>query len=257
MDLRVTIVQTFLHWENIAENLKHFDALLENVSETDLIVLPEMFTTGFSMNTKDFAEDMNGSAVQWMQQKASSKNAVLTGSVMIRENGKTFNRLLWVSPDGNVQHYDKRHLFRMGNEHEHYTAGGGKIFPELKGWKICPLICYDLRFPVWARNQSPHYDVLLYVANWPEARRHPWKTLLTARAIENQSYVIGVNRIGTDAREIAHAGDSCVCDPTGHWISNTVPYKESVETVLLSRKELDQFREKFPVLLDGDAFTIA
>jgi predicted amidohydrolase len=257
MDLRVTIVQTFLHWENIAENLKHFDVLLENVSETDLIVLPEMFTTGFSMNTKDFAENMKGSAVQWMQQKASSKNAVLTGSVMIRENGKTFNRLLWVSPDGNVQHYDKRHLFRMGNEHEHYTTGGGKIFPELKGWKICPLICYDLRFPVWARNQSPHYDVLLYVANWPEARRHPWKTLLTARAIENQSYVIGVNRIGTDAREIAHAGDSCVCDPTGHWISNTVPYKESVETVLLSRKELDQFREKFPVLLDGDAFTIA
>lgn len=257
MDLRVTIVQTVLHWEKIADNLKHFDSLLHGVSETDLIVLPEMFTTGFSMNTKDFAEDMNGSAVQWMKQKAASKNAVITGSVMIREGEKTYNRLLWVSPDGLVQHYDKRHLFRMGNEHEHYAAGSSKIFPEVKGWKICPLICYDLRFPVWARNQMPHYDVLVYVANWPEARRHPWKTLLTARAIENQSYVIGVNRIGTDEREIAHAGDSCVCDPTGHWISNTVPYKESVETVLLSRKELDQFREKFPVLLDGDSFNMA
>lgn len=256
MDLKVSIVQTTMEWENIRENILHFDQRINKIAESDVIVLPEMFTTGFSMQTDLLAEEMNGSAVQWMLNKAKEKNAAITGSVMIKENGRFYNRLIWAQPDGKIFHYDKRHLFRMGNEHQHYSAGNGRIVIEWRGWKICPLICYDLRFPVWARNTDPFYDVLLYVANWPDVRRHPWKTLITARAIENQCYVVAVNRIGKDGRDIEHAGDSCVCDPKGHWISETQPYKESIETIVLSKMELEDFREKFPVLLDGDQFHI-
>lgn len=253
-DLRVTLVQTNLFWEDRKKNLDHIEALIGDLSGTDLIVLPEMFTSGFSMRTEALAETMQGDVVKWMQTIAKKYNAVLCGSVMLKEKEKYYNRLLWCKPDGGILHYDKRHLFRMANEHEHYDAGQDKIFPEIKGWRISPLVCYDLRFPVWSRNRPPYFDLLLYVANWPDARRHPWKTLLTARAIENQCYVMGVNRIGKDGRDIEHAGDSCVIDPKGIWISKTVPYKESVETVLLSAAELHDFRTKFPVLKDADDF---
>lgn len=255
-NLRVTIVQCSLYWEDRDANLHQFSDLLKDLRETDLIVLPEMFTTGFSMRANQLAERMDGVSVQWMKQLSAQKNAVVTGSIIVEENGKYYNRLVWAEPNGDVMHYDKRHLFRMGNEHDHYTSGTKKVAPVLKGWRICPLVCYDLRFPVWARNSAPYYDLLLYVANWPDARRHPWKTLLTARAIENQCYVLGVNRIGKDGREIEHAGDSCAIDPKGIWLSKTVPYKTSVETVVLSYSELKDFREKFPVLLDGDTFRL-
>ncbi|HAA01232.1 MAG TPA: amidohydrolase [Flavobacteriales bacterium] len=254
-ELKVCIVQTELDWENPEANRMRFDRLLQNV-QADLIVLPEMFSTGFSMQPEKLAEAMSGDTVQWMLTTARKKNAVLTGSVIIKAEDQYVNRLLWINPSGTIEYYDKRHLFRMGNEHEHYSAGSTKIFPEVKGWRICPLICYDLRFPVWSRNSSPFYDVLIYVANWPELRREPWMTLLSARAIENQSYVVGVNRIGTDGRGIAHSGDSCVMDAKGMRISSDSYNCELVETVLLKRNELLDFREKFPVLLDGDDFSI-
>ena len=254
--LNISIVQTQLHWEKIADNISHFDELLKKIENTDLIILPEMFSTGFSMKPESFAEKMDGSAVNWMIAAAKKKNACITGSLIIEEKGKYFNRLVWVSPEGKVSHYDKRHLFTMGNEQEHYAKGNEKLMVKIGDWNICPLVCYDLRFPVWARNTKPHYDLLIYVANWPDLRRHPWKTLLTARAIENQSYVVGVNRIGKDANGVEHAGDSCVIDAKGQWISTTGPYKESVETVTISRAELLEFREKFPVLNDGDDFTL-
>lgn len=252
--LQITIVQAGLCWENAAANHQHFEELLQTVSSTDIIVLPEMFSTGFSMKVEALAEPANGKTLLWMQQVAREKNAVVTGSVMITEDGKYYNRLYWCFPDGKVQHYDKRHLFRMGQEHEYYTAGTEKIFPEYKGWRICPLVCYDLRFPVWARNTEPFYDVLIYVANWPEVRSYPWKTLLTARAMENQCYVAGVNRVGDDGNQIPHAGDSGVIDPKGEWILRADPGVESVQTIVIDKSELEDFRKKFPVLLDGDRF---
>jgi omega-amidase len=256
-ELRVTIVQTSLHWENAEKNRSHFDQILKSISTTDLVVLPEMFTTGFSMQPDSLYEEMNGASVQWMMNWAKKLNAVLTGSLIIRENSNYFNRLIWAQPDGTVMHYDKRHLFRMAGEHEHYNAGNQKIVPMLKGWRVCPLVCYDLRFPVWSRNTKPHNDLLLYVANWPEARRDPWMALLTARAIENQCYLVGVNRIGEDGKGIPHSGDSAVYDPKGNRISASQAHVECAETVVLSMKELRDFREKFPVLLDGDDFSVS
>lgn len=249
--LRVTLVQTALHWEKKEDNLKHFDQLLASVNDTDLIVLPEMFSTGFSMRPELFAESMEGSTVLWMEKIAAEKNTCVIGSIIIKEENKFYNRLVWVYPNGDIYTYDKRHLFSMGNEHQHYTAGQDRPRVMLKEWVVCPLICYDLRFPVWSRNTEPIYDLLIYVANWPDVRRHAWKTLLTARAIENQAYVMGVNRIGKDANDIEHAGDSCVIDAKGTWISETKPYKESVETLTINLKELKEFREKFPVLNDS------
>ncbi|MBP9221454.1 MAG: nitrilase family protein, partial [Chitinophagales bacterium] len=191
-DLIVTIIQADLVWENREKNLEHFDELLEPVLGTDLIVLPEMFTTGFSMNTKVLAETMTGNTMQWLYQTASKKNAIVCGSVIIADRGNYYNRLIWMHPDGDYTYYDKRHLFTLGDEQNYFTAGTSKIFPECNDWKILPLICYDLRFPVWARQSSPYtemgnhpYDLLIYVANWPEKRIYAWEHLLIARAIEN------------------------------------------------------------------------
>jgi omega-amidase len=256
-DLKITIVQSPLFWEDIDANIAAFTKTVSSIapSSTDLIVLPEMFTTGFTMNAKQFAEGMDGKAVKWMRKMAAEKKCVITGSLNIKENGHNYNRLVWMRPDGTFETYDKRHLFRMGEENNTYTRGTKRIIVELKGWKICPLVCYDLRFPVWSRNTNA-YDCLIYVANWPDVRSYPWRQLLIARAIENQVYVIGVNRIGTDAHDMAHAGYSAVMDPRGQIISTTQPDQPSVETVTLSWKALEDFRKVFPVGLDADKFEL-
>ena len=261
-NLKVTLVQTELHWENVDANLAMFTQKLSAIEKesTHLIVLPEMFSTGFSMNAKHLAEKENGKTIQWMAQQANNKNAVITGSIIFEEDGKYYNRLIWMRPDGTFEYYNKRHLFSMGNEHLHYSAGDKKIITELNGWKICPLVCYDLRFPVWSRNHfikendTPigEYDLLLYIANWPERRNHPWKTLLLARAIENQCYVAGLNRIGADGNNIIHSGDSAVINAKGEIISTIPAHKNYISTIELNYNELINFRKEFPVGLDAD-----
>jgi len=253
-DLRVTIVQPTLTWEDVDANLAMFTNKLAPAS-TDLIVLPEMFSTGFTMNVSKVGEGMDGKALQWMKKISAEKKCVVTGSLVIKENDHFYNRLIWMKPDGAYEKYDKRHLFRMGEENQTYTAGKDKIIVSLKGWKICPLVCYDLRFPVWSRN-SVGYDCLIYVANWPEVRSYAWNHLLIARAIENQSYVIGVNRVGKDGNDMPHSGDSAVINAKGLIISKTKPNEESVETVVLSYKELEEFRKAFPVAMDADKFKL-
>lgn len=257
-DLKVTLIQSSLFWENKQKNLEQFSKKINDIKEaTDLIVLPEMFSTGFSMKPEKLAETMKGETVAWMKEAAKKKNCVVAGSFICEENGRYYNRLLWMNPDGSYVKYDKRHLFSMGDEHNHYAAGEEKIIVELKGWKICPLICYDLRFPVWARNtKDASYDALIYVANWPERRAYPWKTLLLARAIENQCYVIGVNRVGADGNDITHSGDSAVIDAKGEIISKTKPNEEATETVSLSYSDLQEFRKQFPAILDADQFAV-
>lgn len=257
-NLNITIIQTNLLWENVEDNLKHFDFKINNTTETaDILVLPEMFTTGFTMNPQQFAEEHGGRGLQWMIEKAKQKKCVLVGSISIKDKENFYNRLYWVKPDGSFQFYDKRHLFKMGNEDQFYTAGSEKLIIEYKGWKICPLICYDLRFPVWSKNQKENsYDVLIYVANWPEVRAYPWKQLLIARAIENQSYVVGLNRIGNDGNGVSHSGDSAVINPRGEFISSIKSHEDKTETVNLSSNYLLDFRKTFPVLSDGDAFHI-
>lgn len=257
-DLKITIIQSNLHWENKEKNLEMFSQKISAIAEmVDLIVLPEMFTTGFSMHPEMFAEQMNGKTIDWMRKKAKEKNCVITGSFICEEDKKYFNRLVWMRNDGTYSVYDKKHLFSMGDENNHYTAGKNKIIEELKGWKTCPLICYDLRFPVWARNQkSNNYDILIYVANWPERRSHAWKSLLIARAIENQSYVVGANRIGNDGNDIYHSGDSAVVNAKGEVISKIKPNEESVETIIMNYAELIEFRKTFPVMNDADDFEL-
>lgn len=284
MNLKITIIQSELHWEDKAKNLALFTEKIASIKEaTDVIVLPEMFTTGFTMNAKPLAETMDGETVAWMKEQAKIKNAVVVGSLIIedevistsgRPRGAYFNRLIWAQPNGEIYHYDKRHLFRMANEHETFSSGNSRLIVEWRGWKISPLVCYDLRFPVWSRNKpitpsttthysplttqnpSPAYDCLIYVANWPEARKEPWCKLLEARAIENQVYVVGVNRVGCDGKDIPYSGNSAVIDPKGYVISSIPTHQNYIQTIELNRQELDAFREKFPVGLDGDDFDI-
>ncbi|SRR5258706_405008 len=255
-DLRITLIQTSLHWENPAANRqmfsKHFDSVKE---ETDIIVLPEMFSTGFTMNTSA-AEPMNGETVEWLKQEAQRKKCVITGSLLIEETGEYFNRLFWMKPDGIFLTYDKRHLFRLSGEEKVFTPGNKKLITELKGWKICPMVCYDLRFPVWSRRTpESDYDVLIYAANWPRKRIAAWNLLLPARAVENQSYVIGVNRWGKDGTNAEHPGYSVALDFAGKKLNN----KESgefIETISLSASTLQQFRNQFPFHLDADRFKL-
>ncbi|MBI3501295.1 MAG: amidohydrolase [Bacteroidetes bacterium] len=267
-DLKITIIQSNLHWENIEANLKMFSEKISSIKEeTDLVVLPEMFSTGFTMNNKFLAEKMNGKTLNWMKQMAKEKNCVVTGSVIIEEKKKYYNRLIWMPPSGKYKTYDKRHLFRYAGEEKYYSAGKKKLIVELNGWKICPMVCYDLRFPVWIRNKikkdpstslgmTAEYDLLLFVANWPERRNHPWKTLLMARAMENQSYVIGINRVGNDGNNIYHSGDSAVINFKGEIISKTPAHEESIETITISKKDLDDWRKNFPAWMDADKFKL-
>ena len=263
--LSLTLIQTNLVWETPNANIANFDRLISSCNETDLIILPEMYTTGFTMQPSTNAEKLEGKGLQWMKEKAIEKKCCIAGSICVEENNKYYNRLYWVDATKNYLVYNKRHLYRMGTEDQYYTAGTEKIIPTIKGWKMLPLICYDLRFPVWSRNRwqtkstipVADYDVLIYVANWPEVRSYPWKQLLIARAIENQCYVVGVNRIGVDGNGFNHTGDSVVIDPLGEIISKTKANEESVETVILDYEFLSSFRKKFPVGLGTDKFTIS
>ncbi len=252
-DLRVALVQSMLHWEDAAANRAMFTEKFSALrGTTDLIVLPEMFTTGFSMRSAELAEPMDGATVNWMKEQARELDAAIYGSTIIVEGGKYFNRGLFVKPDSSVISYDKRHLFRMAEEFQHYTAGSERVVVEWHGWKLLLQICYDLRFPVFARNRGD-YDALLYVANWPEPRRYPWSQLLIARAIENQSYVIGVNRVGMDGKGHHYTGDSASVDPRGD-ADVMKASKEDVLHTVLHREALDDFRAKFPVAMDADDF---
>jgi len=255
-ELKVSFIQANLHWENKSANLKMFDDKVDSIlNDTDLIVLPEMFSTGFSMMPSAFAETESGTSVKWLKATAKRKNCVVTGSLIISENKKFYNRLFWVKPNGSYEYYNKRHLFRMANEHNYYTAGTDEIIINYKGWRIKPLICYDLRFPIWSRNKND-YDLFLYVANWPERRSEPWKILLKARAIENQAYVAGVNRIGTDGNDVVFSGDSAVIDAYGKVVSTIKAHEDKFETISINLSELNNFRKKFPVGLDADDFNI-
>ena len=256
-DLTITLIQTDLVWEKRDNNLSHFKSRIESIKEkTDLVILPEMFGTGFSMHASELAETMDGISVQWMKQISKEKHSDLVGSLIIEENDQFFNRLIWVKPDGNLFHYDKRHLFRMGKEQDIYTPGNKTITVELKGWKIRPLVCYDLRFPVWARNTAEDpYDLLIYVANWPDKRTHHWKTLLTARAVENQAYVVGANRIGSDGNNVSYCGDSLIIEPFGKTLA-LLHDEDTTYTESLSMQNLVSYRERFPAWKDGDWFKI-
>lgn len=254
-DLTVTIIQADLIWENIDANLAQFEQKINDINQsTDLILLPEMFSTGFTMRSELFSEVMNGKTMQWMTKIAQQTNAVVAGSLIIKEKNTYYNRLIWMNPNGHYELYDKRHLFAMGGEHKSFSEGTKRLIVELKGWKICPLICYDLRFPVWARN-TENYDLLIYVANWPLPRIKHWQTLLTARAIENQVYTIGVNRIGTDNFGNYYSGHSAIIDPKGEtWFEKE--HSEAVHTHKLSKKYLAKVRESLPFLMDKDEFEI-
>lgn len=256
-NLKVTIFQAYLFWENIEKNLQNIGLRLSGGvrEKTDLIVLPEMFNTGFTMRAEALAEDMDGKTMQWIKKTAKDYDCVVTGSLIIKENGKYYNRMVWVKPDGNYQYYDKHHLFGLGEEDKHFSAGKQPVIVELKGWKIRLAICYDLRFPVWLRNKDAAYDILLLVASWPDKRSSHWRTLIHARAIENQSYVIGVNRVGHDGNQIYHSGHSMCIDPLG----NTVYYKpedEDLYTFSVNYAELEKIRRQFPFLKDSDDFEI-
>ena len=255
--LIITGIQSSLHWEDKEANLQMFEEKIFSISQpTEIVVLPEMFSTGFSMQAKKLAEPMDGETVEWMKQIAAKKKIILTGSLIIEEDRNFYNRLVWVLPTGQIGYYDKRHLFAYGDEDQHYTAGKKRLIASVKGWKINLMVCYDLRFPVWSRQQGDfEYDVLIYVANWPERRVHAWTTLLRARAIENQSYVIGVNRTGDDGNKIPYTGESMAVDPRGEILYHKND-EEDVFTVTLDRSHLENTREKFPFWKDADQFKI-
>ena len=253
--LRVTMIQTDLAWQDPAANRAVFASHFRGLTgHTDLVVLPEMFSTGFSMSAGPLAETMDGPTVGWMREEAVALGCAITGSLIIRHDGRHYNRLIWATPDGRLWHYDKRHLFRMAGEEFHYAAGSRRIIVEHKGWRICPLVCYDLRFPVWSRNRD-QYDLLIYVANWPARRALAWKALLRARAIENVSYAVGVNRIGKDGNGASYAGDSVAVDFLGQPLAGDRG-GDFVETVVLDRQSLLAFRADFPAHLDADDFVL-
>ncbi len=271
--LTITTIQCNLIWEDKSANLRLLEQKITGMEEkTEIVVLPEMFSTGFSMKPELLAETMDGETVEWMKRVSRENGIILTGSVMIKEEANYFNRLIWMLPNGQFGFYDKRHLFAFGEEDKHYSPGNKRLIASVKGWKINLLVCYDLRFPVWARNRvfdsaetpgpqpatspsSPEYDALIYVANWPERRSHAWKTLLCARAIENQCYVVGVNRVGSDGNNIYHSGNSLVIDPLGQVLYHMAD-EEDVNTITLQKEMLEEVRTKFPFWKDADSFNI-
>ncbi len=251
-DLAITLIQTELAWENIDANLTLLNAEIDKIEAPgDLIILPEMFSTGFSMNAEGLAEKMTGKAVTWLRNKAAETHRVICGSVMVEDQGLYFNRLVWARPDGDMATYDKKHLFRYAGEEKVYTAGRRQVTIDLKGWRIRPFICYDLRFPIWTRNLDQAYDLAVFVANWPAKRALPWQTLLRARAIENQAYVAGVNRVGKDGNGFEYRGHSALIDPTGRVLfeEENIP---CAPTLRLSHKVLTDYRAQFPAWMDAD-----
>ena len=260
MSLTVTLLQTDLFWEDKQRNLNHLTKQMDAAAQADLLVLPEMFSTGFSMRSDQLAESMDDETVQWMISRAQDLDSVVCGSVIIRENDNFYNRFIWAQPDGHVQCYDKRHLFRMSEEHQHYAPGNKRIILSIKDFSICPQVCYDLRFPIFSRNTqtidgapTAVYDLLLYVANWPAARFTHWRALLQARAIENQAYVIGVNRVGTDGNDTVYRGDSCVINHQGEYIKD-MGNQANISTVTLEKAPLETYRSAFPAWRDGDDY---
>lgn len=243
------LVQSDLVWEHIDANLEQLEHQISSI-RSGAIILPEMFSTGFSMASAKLAESMTGKAVTWLTKQATQKQVYICGSLIIEEDSRYFNRFVWVSPEGTLTTYDKRHLFRMAGEHHHYAAGVDQVQLSINDMQLRPQVCYDLRFPAWSRNTTG-YDVLVYVANWPAARRQHWMTLLQARAIENLSYVIAVNRVGKDGNDIEYAGDSCVIDPRGNYLLK-MDAEEKIGTVELDLVSLREYRESFPAHLDAD-----
>jgi len=260
-DLKVALIQTGLSWEDKTENLKRFDLHFMKIHEdVDLVILPEMFSTGFSINPESCAEEMNGESVGYLRRKSKDLNSIVMGSLLIKTDKGVFNRLIVSYPEGELETYDKRHLFRLSEEYRLISGGNGRLVVGIKGWKIRPLVCYDLRFPVWSKNTCTdgryEYDVLVYVANWPASRSNVWKTLLAARAMENQVYCIGVNRIGEDGHGTDHSGDSMAVDARGKILCSVPDGKESVKIITLSWQDLELYRGSFPLGLDWDRFTI-
>lgn len=260
--LTITLIQADLQWEDKQKNLRMLEEKISSIpGRTEVIVLPEMFSTGFSMRPEVLAETMDGETIAWMKAQAARKKAIITGSVIITENGKYYNRLVWMQPDGNFGYYDKRHLFAYAGEDQHYSPGNRRLIASVKGWKINLQVCYDLRFPVWSRHQfantggEPEFDLLIFVANWPERRNNAWKTLLQARAIENQCFAIGVNRVGRDGNDIYHSGDSMVVNPMGEVLYHK-DHSEDLYTITLEKEEVEEVRKKLPFWKDGDEFMI-
>lgn len=262
-DLRVSLVQGNTRWHDPEGNREHYGQLLAPLAgQTDVVILPETFTSGFSNDAIFRAEGMDGPTVAWIREQAATLNAAVTGSVQLRVGEAVYNRLLWATPDGGLQHYDKRHLFRYGDEHLRYAAGNERLTVEWKGWWINPQVCYDLRFPVFCRNRynveradDLDFDLQIFVANWPSARAYPWRTLLRARAIENLCYVAAVNRVGVDGNQLHYAGDSAVIDYLGQ-PQLEIREREQVVTTTLSAADLAAHRARFPAMLDADTFSI-
>ena len=262
-DLRISLVQGATRWHDPAGNRAYYAELIAPLAnETDLVILPETFTSGFSNDAIGQAEDMDGPTVAWIREQATTLDAAVTGSVQLRTGEGVFNRLLWATPDGNLQHYDKRHLFRYAGEHKRYAAGEKRLTVEWKGWRINPLVCYDLRFPVYSRNRynieregQLDFDLQIFVANWPAARAYAWKTLLRARAIENLCYVAAVNRVGVDGNGLEYSGDSALIDFLGQPLIETTG-EEGVVSSVASAVALAEHRERFPAMLDGDTFSL-
>lgn len=253
-NIRIALLQLDLVWESPELNRAKVDQFLDQLSkDTDVVFLPEMFTTGFTMNVTEYAEPVEGETIRWMKKRSRDHLVALCGSLITKEAGLYFNRLVFVEPSGETHFYDKRHLFTMGNEGEYFTKGTSRLIVQYQGWRICPLICYDLRFPVWSRNRN-EYDLLVYVANWPHSREDVWNTLLKARALENQAYVAGVNRVGADGQMIAYSGNSQIVSPKGQSLDGIHDNEEGIISAELSWTELVKFRSTFPVLDDADTF---
>ena len=253
--LNVSIVQTELLWHDPRGNLAQLGSLVSRLDrQTDVIILPEMFTTGFTMHARENAERMDGRSITWMAGLAEQTAAAVCGSLIIEEDGNYYNRFILMRPDGSAEYYDKRHLFRLAGENEHYSAGSRLVTMEVNGWRVRPMVCYDLRFPVWGRNRGD-YDLLIYTANWPARRHLAWETLIRARAIENLAYVAAVNRIGTDGNDISYRGGSAVMDYLGDYLIQPTS-GAGVWTATLDKRHLDEFRERFPFHLDADSFDL-
>jgi len=250
--MKIALIQTEIHWENIKKNLAHFSKKIKKAANADIIILPEMFSTGFSLNVKEMAETMNGSTVNWLQQMSKQYDALIMGSIMINVDGNYYNRSISALPNGSLYCYDKKHLFSYGQENDSFSSGIKSIIIPYKGWKIKPLICYDLRFPVWARN-TDSYDLLIYVASWPKKRIFAWDQLLIARAIENQCYVVGVNRLGTDGNKLKYNGHSAIVNFDGTVLNSST--KETIIFETLNHENLYNFRNEFPFLNDMDQFS--
>ncbi len=260
-DLSISLIQTHVAWEDPVANRDHFGAKIASIAEpTDLIILPEMFTTGFTMEAAKNAEEVDGKSIRWMAEMAGEKACVICGSLIIHDNGHYFNRLIWMRPDGSYEKYDKKHLFRMGDEHKHYSAGRERLIVEIKGWKVIPMICYDLRFPVWSKNEYRNgeyaFDLMVYVTNWPAARSTAFTSLLAGRAIENMAYVAGSNRIGADGREYVFEGRSRIVGPEGNILLDPGANKEAISSLTLKPEPLLEVRARLGVGKDWDKFEL-